>query len=58
MGRYGLRDDQWQRIKDLVLSRKIHVRGTAADSWLFVEVVMYDYRASIPWRDLPARFGD
>jgi transposase len=25
---------------------------------LFVEAVIYRYRASIPWRDLPERFGD
>ena len=32
--------------------------GTAADNQLFVEAVLYRYRAGIPWRDLPARFGD
>ncbi|WHZ15758.1 MAG: Mobile element protein [Nitrospira sp.] len=26
--------------------------------WLFVEAVLYRYRAGIPWRDLPERFGD
>ncbi len=25
---------------------------------LFVEAVLYRYRAGIPWRDLPARFGN
>ena len=25
---------------------------------MFVEAVLYRYRAGIPWRDLPARFGD
>jgi transposase len=25
---------------------------------LFVEAVLYRYRAGIPWRDLPERFGD
>jgi len=34
------------------------VGGTAADNRLFVEVVLYRYRAGIPWRDLPERFGD
>ena len=32
--------------------------GTAADNRLFVEAVLYRYRAGIPWRDLPGRFGD
>src|SRR5436190_23725005 len=35
-----------------------HVGGTAADNRVFVEAVLYRYRAGIPWRDLPERFGD
>ena len=31
---------------------------TAVDNWLFVEAVLYRYRAGIPWRDLPERFDD
>jgi transposase len=38
--------------------REGHVGGTAADNRLFVEAVLYRYRAGIPWRDLPERFGD
>ena len=56
--RYGLRADQWERIKDLLPGREGHVGGTAADNRLFVEAVLYRYRAGIPWRDLPERFGD
>lgn len=58
MRRYGLRDDQWERIKDFLPGRKGHVGGTASDNRLFVEAVLYRYRAGIPWRDLPERFGD
>ena len=58
MRRYGLRDDQWDRIKDFLPGREGHVGGTAADNRLFVEAVLYRYRAGIPWRDLPERFGD
>ena len=58
MRRYGLRDDQWERIKDFLPGREGHVGGTAADNRLFVEAVIYRYRAGIPWRDLPERFGD
>jgi transposase len=58
MRRYGLRDDQWERIKDLLPGRKGHVGVTAKDNRLFVEAVLYRYRAGIPWRDLPERFGD
>jgi transposase len=58
MKRYGLRDDQWDRIKDFLPGREGHVGGTAADNRLFVEAILYRYRAGIPWRDLPERFGD
>ena len=55
--RYALRDDQWERIKDLLPGRKESVGVTAKDNRLFVEAVLYRYRAGIPWRDLPERFG-
>ena len=58
MRRYALRDDQWDLIKDFLPGREGHVGGTAADNRLFVEAVLYRYRAGIPWRDLPERFGD
>jgi transposase len=53
MERFGLRDDQWDRIKDILPGRK----GTARDKRLFVEAVLYRFRTGIPWRDLPTRFG-
>src|SRR3569832_539410 len=58
MRRYALRDDQWDRIKDLLPGREGCVGVTAKDNRLFVEAVLYRYRAGIPWRDLPERFGD
>jgi len=58
MRRYALRDDQWERIKDLLPGREGQVGVTARDNRLFVEAVLYRYRAGIPWRDLPERFGD
>jgi len=58
MRRYALRDDQWNRIKDMLPGRAGSVGVTAADNRLFVEAVLYRCRAGIPWRDLPERFGD
>ena len=55
--RYALRDDQWERIKDLLPGRVSSVGVTARNNRLFVEAVLYRYRAGIPWRDLPERFG-
>ena len=56
--RYALRDDRWERIKEFLPGREGHVGGTAKDNRLFVEAVLYRYRAGIAWRDLPERFGD
>jgi transposase len=58
MRRFGLRDDQWERIKDLLPGREGSVEVTASDNRLFVEAVLYRYRTGMPWRDLPERFGD
>ncbi|HSZ94412.1 MAG TPA: IS5 family transposase [Acetobacteraceae bacterium] len=58
MRRFGLRDDQWERIKHLLPGREGSVGVTAADNRLFVEAVLYRYRTGMPWRDLPERFGD
>ena len=58
MRRYALRDDQWDRIENILPGREGHVGGTAADNRLFVEAVVFRFRAGIPWRDLPERFGD
>ena len=58
MNRYALRDDQWERIKDLLPGKPGDVGVTARDNRRFVEAVLYRYRAGIPWRDLPERVGD
>jgi len=46
MERFGLRDDQWDRIKEILPGRKGHVCGTAPDNRLFVEAVLYRFRTS------------
>ena len=56
--RHALRNDQWLRIESLLPGREGTVGVTAKDNRLFVEAVLYRYRAGIPWRDLPERFGD
>jgi transposase len=56
--RYALRNDQWDRIKDELPGAEQWVGRTAKDNRLFVEAVLYRYRAGISWRDLPERFGD
>ena len=57
MRRYGLRDDQWERICGLLPGQQGDAGATATDNRLFVAAVLYRYRAGVPWRDLPERFG-
>ena len=52
------RDGHWKRIKDLLPGQAGQPGATARDSRLFVDAVLYRYRAGIPLRDLPERFGD
>jgi transposase len=57
MDRKMLRDDQWERIEQL-LPGKAGDRGvTAKDNRRFVEAVLWIMRTGSPWRDLPAEFG-
>ena len=39
-GRYSLRDDRWERIKDLLPGRNGHVGVTDRDNRLFIEAVV------------------
>lgn len=47
MRRYGLRDDQWERVRDLLPGREGSVRVAAADNLLFIEAVLYRDRAGV-----------
>jgi transposase len=58
MRRYALSDQQWETIRELLPGRPGHVGVTAGDNRRFVEAVIWKYRAGVPWRDLPERFGD
>ena len=55
--RYSLSDEQREQMKDLLVGKAGDVGATGKDNRLFVEAVLYRYRAGIPWRDLPERFG-
>jgi putative transposase len=58
MPRTLLRNDQWERIKDL-LPGKASDRGvTAKDNRLFVEAVLWIARTGSPWRDLDPALGN
>ena len=57
MGRYALRNDQWEKIAQLLPGKEGDPGKTAKDNRLFVEAVLYRYRTGISWRGLPERFG-
>ena len=46
--RYGLREDQLNKIRDLLPGREGAVGVTARDNRLFVEAGLYRYRSGIP----------
>jgi transposase len=53
--RYALRDEQWERIKEMLPGRNGSVGVTARDNRLFVEAVLYRYRCGIPAARLTRR---
>ena len=57
MPRMVLRDDQWERIKDLLPGKITDCGVTAEDNRLFLEAVLWINRTGAPWRDLPKEFG-
>jgi transposase len=57
MARRVIRDDQWERIKDLLPGKDTDRGVTARDNRLFLEAVLWINRTGSPWRDLPEAFG-
>lgn len=53
----GLRDDQWDRIKDSLPGKEGDRGRTAEDTRLFIEAVMWVARQGAGWRALPERYG-
>ena len=54
----GLRDDQWERLQDLVPGGRAGQRGPRCDNRLFVDALLWMARSGARWRDLPERLGD
>lgn len=53
-----LRDDQWDRLKDLVPGGRKGKRGPRADNRRFLNALLWMARSGGRWRDLPERLGD
>ena len=58
MPRKLLRDEQWERIKDLLPGKATDPGVTGKDNRLFVEAVLWIGRTGSPWRDLPPALGN
>jgi putative transposase len=57
MDRKMLRDDQWERIEQLLPGKATDRGVTAKDNRRFVEAVLWIMRTGSPWRDLPVELG-
>ena len=58
MPRKLLRDDQWERIQDLLPGKVTDAGATGKDNRLFVEAVLWIARTGSPWRDLDPALGN
>lgn len=58
MPRMNLRDDQWDRIEQLLPGKAGEPWvDPAADNRLFVDAALWMARSGAPWRELPEKFG-
>lgn len=58
MARRILRNEQWERIKDLLPGKASDCGVTAKDNRQFLEAVLWIGRTGAPWRDLPPELGN
>ena len=56
--RFVVSDTVWEKIEPLLAGKKSDRGVTAKDNRLFLEAVLWRVRAGLPWRDLPAEFGN
>jgi transposase len=57
MRRHEIKDEDWDRIKDMLPGRPGDPGVTAKDNRLFLNAVLWIAKTGAPWRDLPERFG-
>lgn len=53
----GLRDDPWERVKDLLPGGRKGKRGPRSQNRLFLDAILWFARSGGHWKDLPERFG-
>lgn len=57
MARHELRDDQWDKIKELLPGKKSDPGCTAKNNRRFVDGILWIARTGAHWRELPKEFG-
>jgi transposase len=55
--RQRIRDDEWERIKEMLPGKPSDPGRTARDNRGFIDEVMWIGRTGSPWRDLPPERG-
>jgi transposase len=55
--RHAIRDEDWDRVKDLLPGREGSRGAPAKDNRLFLDAVLWIAKTGAPWRDLPEYFG-
>ena len=59
MRRHEIKDEDWERIKDMLPGQPSDPGVTAKDNRLFINAVLSIGKTGAPWRDLPERdFGN
>lgn len=56
--RHEIKDENWDRIKDLLPGQPGDPGVTAKDNRLFINAILWIAKTGAPWRDLPERFGN
>lgn len=57
MHRHAIRDEDWNRIQDLLPGRAGQPGAHAKDNRLFLDAILWIAKTGAPWRDLPERYG-
>ena len=57
MARRELRDDQWEKIRDLLPGKVSDPGRSATDNRLFMDAILWVARTGAHWRELPEHFG-
>jgi transposase len=56
--RHEIKDEEWEKIEDMLPGRSGAVGKPAVDNRCFVNGVLWIARTGAPWRDLPERYGN